>query len=73
MNPCQLNQLITSIANYLYARLSKEEFRCLAIFFSELSKSMFSMTLLGEICTRKEPPKKPPVPCPQEQKSKKTG
>lgn len=69
MNPCQLNQIITCIANYLYANLSKENFRCLTVFISELGKSMFSMTLLGEICNRKEPPCCPPRPEPCKEKT----
>lgn len=52
MNPCELNVLVTAITNQLYTSLSKEEFRCLNVFVSELSKSMFSMTLYEEICGR---------------------
>lgn len=50
MNPCELNALIASIANYLYSKLSKEEFFCLNVLLSELSKTMFSMEILGNVC-----------------------
>ena len=54
MSPCELNVLITGITNYLFCNLTKEEFRCLNVFISELSKSMFATTLFQEICPRKE-------------------
>ena len=52
MNPCELNALVTAAANYLYTALSKEEFIFLNIFLSELSKSMFSLEILGGVCRR---------------------
>jgi len=51
MNPCELNLLITSIANALFSTLPKEDFVLLNVLFSELSKSMFSMELLRGICS----------------------
>lgn len=50
MNPCEMNALITSIANYFYANLSKKDFLFLNVFLSELSKSMFTMEILRGIC-----------------------
>ena len=50
MNPCELNALITVIANSFYSSLSKEDFVFLNIFLSELSKTMFSMELFRGIC-----------------------
>ena len=50
MDPCRLSAIITAVANHLYATLSKEEFECVNILVSELSKAMFSMTLLRDIC-----------------------
>ncbi|MCL2437115.1 MAG: hypothetical protein FWD00_03655 [Clostridiales bacterium] len=49
MNPCELNALITSIANFLYTSLSEKEFALVNILVSELSKSMFSMELLRAV------------------------
>ena len=59
MNPCELNALITSITNLLYTTLSKEDFVCLNVILSELSKSMFSMELLRGICYVEEKDKTP--------------
>ena len=50
MNPCEMNVLITALTNYLYCTLSKKDFFFWNVFFSELSKSMFSMEILREIC-----------------------
>lgn len=50
MNPCELNALITGVVNYLYSSVSEEDFLFLNVFFSELSKSMFSMSILKGIC-----------------------
>ncbi|MCL1823651.1 MAG: hypothetical protein FWG44_05555 [Oscillospiraceae bacterium] len=50
MNPCQLNALIAAVANHLYCTLSKKDFIFLNVFFSELSKSMFSMEILRSVC-----------------------
>ncbi|MCL2077735.1 MAG: hypothetical protein FWH08_04930 [Oscillospiraceae bacterium] len=54
MNPCQMNALIAALTNYLYCTLSKKDFIFWNVFFSELSKSMFSMEILREICFFKE-------------------
>lgn len=50
MNPCELNALITAVANYLYATLSKEDFMFINVLLSELSKTMCSMEILRGIC-----------------------
>ena len=50
MNPCQLNAVIAAIANHLYANLSEKDFIFWNVFFSELSKSMFSMEILRSVC-----------------------
>lgn len=50
MNPCELNALITAIANHLYATLSKEDFLCLSVILSELTKSMCSLEVMRGIC-----------------------
>ena len=58
MSPVELNVIITSITNYLYTTLSKEDFICLNIFVSELSKSMFATTLFDDLCFKKDKDKK---------------
>ena len=50
MNPCEINAIITGIANFFYANLSKRDFVFLNICISELSKSMFAMELLRGVC-----------------------
>jgi len=50
MNPCEINALIMAAANSLYSSLSKEEFFCLSVVLSELSKTMFSMEVFGRVC-----------------------
>ena len=50
MNPCQMNIFIAALTNYLYCTLSKRDFLFWNVFFSELSKSMFGMEILREIC-----------------------
>lgn len=50
MDPCELNALITAIANSLYTALSKEDFLFLNVVLSELSKTMFSMEVLRGVC-----------------------
>ncbi len=52
MTPCELNLTISAIANTLYSKLSKDEFRYLNVFLSELSKTMFSMEILRKICEK---------------------
>ncbi len=52
MNPCELNVIITALTNYFYVTLSREDFNCLNVFLSELSKSMFSTTLFRDLCNR---------------------
>ena len=54
MNPCQMNALIAAISNYLYTTLSKKDFLFWNVFFSELSKSMFSMEILRGVCIFEE-------------------
>jgi len=54
MNVCELNALISSITNILYVSLSEKEFATLNVLLSELSKSMFSMSLLRSICEFEE-------------------
>lgn len=50
MNPCELNVLVTAITNTLYCSLTKEEYKCLAIVFNELSKTMFAVSSYEAIC-----------------------
>ena len=50
MDPRELSVMITSINNYLYSTLSKEDFKCATIFLNELSKSMFATILFGDVC-----------------------
>ena len=50
MNPCEINAAITAISNFLFCNLSKKDFIFLNICISELSKSMFSMELLRDVC-----------------------
>lgn len=52
MNPCELNAAIAAITNYLYANLCKDDFICLSVFLNELSKSMFTTTLFGDLCNK---------------------
>ena len=54
MNPCQMNIFIAALTNYLYCTLSKRDFLFWNVFFSELSKSMFGMEILREICRFEE-------------------
>lgn len=62
MNPCDINTLVTAITNYLYVTLDPKDFTCLNIFISELSKSMFSMTLFRDICDKQGRPHQFPPP-----------
>ena len=50
LTPCQINMIVTAIANHLFASLSREDFAFLNIAVSELSKSMFSLELLRGVC-----------------------
>ena len=50
MDACKISAMITALANHFYANLSQEEFEVLNVVVSELSKSMFSMSLLRGIC-----------------------
>lgn len=52
MDPCQLNAVITAITNQLYSALEEDDFVCLSIFLNELSKTMLSMAILGDVCRR---------------------
>ena len=54
INPCQMNIFIAALTNYLYCTLSKRDFLFWNVFFSELSKSMFGMEILREICRFEE-------------------
>jgi hypothetical protein len=54
MSPCEINALITALTNYLYVKLPEKEFLFWNIFFSELSKSMFSMELFRKVCKFEE-------------------
>jgi len=54
MSPVELNLIITAVTNHLYTSLSKEEFICMNIFISELSKSMFATTLFDDLCFKKK-------------------
>ena len=54
MNPCSLNAAIAALTNHLYSTLSEKAFLCLALFLSELSKSMFSMSIFRDICGRQD-------------------
>jgi len=49
-----MNIAITLVTNYLFANLSKKEFRIATVLIAELGKSMFSMELLREISHRDE-------------------
>ena len=49
MNPCELNAIIAAISNKLFVSLPKDDFYLLSVIFSELSKSMFSMSLFKGI------------------------
>ena len=50
MDPRELSVMITSINNYLYSTLSREDFKCATIFLNELSKAMFATILFGDVC-----------------------
>lgn len=52
MNPCELNALITSIANSLYTSLPRDQFLCLSVFLNELSKQMLTMPIFNDLCNR---------------------
>lgn len=52
MSPCELHTLITAIANHLYCNLSEKDFNCWSIFLSQLSKQMFTLIALRELCDR---------------------
>ena len=49
MDPCQLNALVTALANHLFSTLTAEEFALLNVVVSELGKSMFSLTLMRDV------------------------
>ena len=49
MNPNELNVLITSITNYLYNSLSKDEFHLATIFVHELGRSMSATSAFSRI------------------------
>lgn len=52
MSPCELNAIIAAITNYLYINLSPKDFKAFSVFLSMLSKQMFSLVALKEICSR---------------------
>ncbi|MGI6404235.1 MAG: hypothetical protein ACOX0K_08535 [Oscillospiraceae bacterium] len=54
MTPCELNAVLAAITNYLYLNLSPKDFKCLSVFLSLLSKHMFTLIALQEICSRDE-------------------
>ncbi|HHY51741.1 MAG TPA: hypothetical protein GX499_00660 [Clostridiales bacterium] len=54
MTPCELNAILAAITNYLYVNLSPHDFKCLSVFLSLLSKQMFTLVALKEICNRNE-------------------
>ncbi|MCL2109382.1 MAG: hypothetical protein FWH20_08580 [Oscillospiraceae bacterium] len=49
-----MNIFIAALTNYLFCTLSKKDFLFWNVFFSELSKSMFGMEILREICRFEE-------------------
>lgn len=50
MTPCNLNLLITSITNHLYATLPREDFFNLSVFVNMLSKNMNGMNIMEDLC-----------------------
>lgn len=52
MDPCELNVLMTSLTNYFFTTLSRQEFACLSVFLNELSKSMFATALFRDLCEK---------------------
>lgn len=75
VNPCEINTVVTAVANFLFSSLDRDQFRHLNIFLNELSKTMFSMSMYRDLCdqrdqkllaeknaAKKEPPKKQALP-----------
>ena len=52
MSPCELNAVLAAITNYLYVNLSPRDFKVLSVFLSLLSKQMFTLVAMKEICSR---------------------
>ena len=52
MSPCELNAVLAAITNYLYINLSPRDFKILSVFLSLLSKQMFTLVAMKEICSR---------------------
>ena len=52
MSPCELNAVLVAISNYLYANLSPRDFKILSVILSMLSKQMFTLVAMQEICSR---------------------
>ncbi len=52
MSPCELNAVLAAITNYLYVNLSPRDFKILSVFLSLLSKQMFTLVAMKEICSR---------------------
>ena len=49
-----MNMLITAITNHLYCTLESKDFTNLSVFLSMLSKDMFNMVALKDLCERDE-------------------
>lgn len=52
MTPCELNAIITAISNYYYINLSHKDFNRLAVLLSLISKQMFALVAMREVCNR---------------------
>lgn len=52
MSPCELNAILAAVTNYLYLNLSPRDFKILSVFLSLLSKQMFTLVAMKEICSR---------------------
>lgn len=52
MTPCELNAAIAAITNYFYCTLSRREFNTLAVVLSLISKQMFTLVAMRDICAR---------------------
>lgn len=54
MDPRELNATVAGICNLLYTKLPRRDFIFVRVLLSELSKSMFAMEILREVCEQRE-------------------
>ena len=52
LHPTEMNMLIAAITNHLFCTLEDKDFTNLSVFLSMLSKDMFNMVALKDLCER---------------------